>query len=590
MGLQWQIWDRIRAFARKANIYRTDNIYQDQGILDRIIAGGDFINLANQGSLLEQTNLQINRLERYKDYDMMDETGEITLALDMYSDESSLVDSERKHSVIVRAKNKRLKETIEDFLYNTILIDREIRPIIRYLCKYGDFPAEIIPTANRDGVSSFRFMNVYNFTRVQTKFGDLIGFYYQDPGSGGPIFLHPWQAIHMRLTTFESQYHPYGRSVLDGGRKDFKRLRLMEDAALIYRITRAPEKRIFSIPVGNLAPQQVPQYIELIARQMKKYKFVDPATGQVNERYSPLIQEDDFWLPKRSDGTGPTVDTLPGAENLDAIADIEYFKKKMVAGLKIPFSRLGIGEQSESDGKSLASVSPEFAKNIQWVQREAIMGLKKLVIVHLALRGHTIDEIKSFDLSMTAASAIDELYRIETWNTRADVMSALKDTKMFTDRWILQRFTDMTEDEIAELERQKAETTTPVAESTDPDERRLMLEYAAFEKRLSASRKLTLDMNKDFERFPGNSPNASVNWFVNSKELDGLSKKDAEIVPVSVDKAVIEEVRRETELLLEGGESTEVELEGVEGDLSVEVAEIAKKPALLMEGPTDVTN
>jgi len=565
----WQLFDRLRAFLRKANLFRQDNLFQDQTAPDRIISGGDFIEFSKHAGLLEQTNLQINRLERYKDYDMMDEVGEITLAMDLYADESSLIDPERKHAIIVRSKNKKIKEVVEDFLYNTLLIDRDIRPMIRYLCKYGDYAAEMVPTKNRDGLASLRFINIYNFTRVQTKFGDLVGFYYQDPNTMTPYFLHPWQVAHMRLTSFEQIYHPYGKSLLDGSRKDFKRLRLMEDAALIYRITRAPEKRIFSIPIGQIPSNQIYMYLTEIARQFKKHKFVDPTTGQVNERYSPLIQEDDFFLPKRPDGTGPEVSTLPGAQNLDQIEDILYFKKKMIAGLKIPFSRVGIGEQTESDGRSLSSVSPEFAKATQWVQREMVTGLRKVCVVHLALQGYSIQEIKSFDLSMTAASAIDELYRIETWNTRADIIGTLKESGLFPDDWILERFTDMTRDEIDQLQRDNEEKAAVQAASQEPaapediltmgeavddEDQKLINEYKDYEKRIYG-RKIVIPDEAEKPLKYRKDPifeNASLEWYVNNNEIDGLPSRDENtlLVESKVPISEIKEVRKQYEILL----------------------------------------
>jgi len=524
---------------RRANLYRSDSLYQDQSDLSRITQGGQFLNFAKQSALLEQTNLQINRLERYKDYDMMDEVGEVSAALDIYSDESSLIDSERKHTVIVRAASRPLQKAIEDFLYDTVLIDSRVRPLIRYLCKYGDFLSEIVPTQSRDGVADFKFLNVYNVTRVQTKFGDLVGFYFQDAFGSEPRFLHPWQVMHLRLSSFETVYAPYGRSILDGGRKDYKRLRLMEDAALVYRITRAPEKRIFSIPVGNIPPKEVPQYMELIARQMKKHKFVDPATGKVNERWNPLIQEDDFFLPKRADGTGPTIDTLPGAENLDQIADIEYFKKKMVTGLKIPFNRVGIGEAADMDGKSLASVSPEFAKAIQWIQREVVAGLKKLVIVHLAMRNYPVSEISKFDLSMTASSAIDELYRIETWNTRTEIMGNLKDLGFFPEEWIVERFTDMTPDEIRMMkDRRNAKLST---EDAVDDEDRLLIEDFS---RTSSTDSL-LGQYDDSKRIT-----PPLKHYVNSNELYGL-KVGSDVLESVVDSDLTNESKRKTKVLLE---------------------------------------
>ena len=231
----------------------------------------------------------------------------------------------------------------------------------------------------------------------------------------------------------------------------------MEDAALIYRITRAPEKRKFTIPIGLIPPKEVPEYMAAIARQFKRQRFYNPTTGSFDERYSPLIQEDDFFLPRRPDGSGPDIDTLPGAENLDQIADIEYFKKKMISPLKIPFERVGLGEGAgQASEKSLSQSHAEFAKAVQWVQREVSAALTKVAIVHLALRGYTVDDLQGFDLSLSATSAMEELYRIETWRTRTSVMAELRDIGWFPKEWIVSRFTDMSMDEIQELKEMEA--------------------------------------------------------------------------------------------------------------------------------------
>ena len=450
--MSWHLFDRIRSLARAANVYQQERLFQDQSSLDRILAGNELLDFSQQQALLDQTNLQINRLERYKDYDQMDETGEISLALDLFGDEASLCDPEHKHTVIVKAKSKKVKEAIEDMLFNQLLFDNQARAMVRYLCKYGDAPFEIIPTADRDGVAALRFMNVYNFTRIETKHGDLVGFFYQDEAMAEPQFMHPWQVMHLRLTNYGNIYHPYGAAVIEGGRKAFKQLRLMEDAALIYRISRAPEKRVFKIPIGNIPAKDVPEFMQGIARIFKNQRFYDPRTGKFNERFSPLIQEDDFFLPVRPDGTGPSIDTLKGAENLDQIADIEYFKKKMIAPTKVPFKRVGIGEGSgDEQEKSLASSDSEFAKAVQWVQREVTTGLTKVVICHLAMAGFSVEDIKNFEIHMAASSAIDELYRMETWQGRTSVMSDLKDIGWFPREWIVTKFTDLSPDEIQEL-------------------------------------------------------------------------------------------------------------------------------------------
>ncbi len=458
MPSNWLVFDRIRALTKQHKIFQAERVYQNEAQIDKLTSGGDFLDYNQAGAVLDQTNLQINRLERYKDYEQMDQMGEISLALDLYADEASLVDSELKHTIRIKAKNRRIKKELEDLFFNMLRWDNLCRPAIRYLCKYGDMPFEIVLDHDRTSVSSLRFMNVYNFTRLETRHGDLVGFFFLDAMRPNPQFLHPWQVMHMRLTSFENIYHPYGRSLLDGGRKAFKQLRLMEDAALIYRITRAPERRKFTIPVGQIPPKEVPEYMQMIARNFKRQRFYNPTSGQFDERYSPLIQEDDFFLPRRPDGSGPDVDVLPGAENLDQIADIEYFKKKMIAPMKIPFARVGIGEGAgEASEKSLSQMSTEFAKAVQWIQREVSTCLTKVAIVHLALRGYSTDDLKNFSLSLTATSAMEELYRIETWQTRVSVMGDLKDLGWFPKEWIVTHFTDLSPDEIEEIKQLSTE-------------------------------------------------------------------------------------------------------------------------------------
>lgn len=531
--MSFQLFDRIRAFFRPTNIYSHENILQNQSDISRMTVGNEIINYNSKG-LVDQTNLQINRLERYKDYDQMDEMGEISLSLDLYADEGTQLDTERKKSLIIKANSKDVKDELENLFFNTLSIEHKLRPMMRYLCKYGDFAAEIVPSVHRDAVISLKPINIYNFLRVETQYGDLVGFYFTDPmvsGGAEPSFMHPWQVAHMRLISYENIFAPYGVSVLNGGRRDFRRLRLMEDAALIYRITRAPVKRIFSIPVGNIPSHQVPDFLNQISDQFKKNRFYDPATGEVNWRYAPLIQEDDFWMPTRPDGSGPTVDTLPGAENLDQIADIEYFKKKMIAALKIPFSRVGIGDnEGVGSDKSLASSSSEFAKAVHWIQMEMATGLKKVALVHLALKGYDVDAMNDFDISLTSSSAIDELYRIETWNSRAGVIGALKDTGLFPDKWILNHFTDMTEDEILQMQEEQSQASTEDDDEGMPDLGELPGLGEASEYSTSLSKTLITEYN-DYMRHKSNALQDSqttietkkvLDIMLNDNELDGL--------------------------------------------------------------------
>ena len=454
--LSWPLFDRIRAFAANAGVNNQDRVFQDQSEMHRIMAGRAMFGQSYGTPITDPTGLQFGRLQRYTDYDQMDEVGEANLALDIHADEASLCDPETKHSLIIKAASKNLREELEELFFHRLLIDNHIWAMVRYLCKYGDQPCEIVPTADRKGVAYIRPMNVYNFTRVETKYGDLVGFYHQEDYNLDPIALHPWSVMHMRLMTNEHKFGPYGCSIMEGGRKGFKQLRLMEDAALIYRVTRAPERRIFTIPVGNLAPNDILEFMAMAARQFKNNRFYDPKTGQMNERFSPMMQEDDYYLPVRPDGTGPKIATLDGAENLDQIKDILYFKKKMIAPMKIPFRRVGLAEgDSSSSGKPLSAEEVEFARAIQRVQREVVAGLTKVAICHLSMAGFSADELRNFSLHMTSSNTIDELYRIEAWASRASVMSDMLDLKIFPKAWIVTKFTDLTEDEIIDLNTRK---------------------------------------------------------------------------------------------------------------------------------------
>lgn len=537
--MSFQLFDRISAFFRNTNIYKQQNLFTDQHSLDKVFAAEHLF--GNNGkSLLKHTNLQLNRLERYKDYDQMDQIAEISKSLDIFADEASLIDPEIKHSIQVKAKNKRIKEEIEDLFYNILLLDHELWPIARYLCKFGDFPAEIITNQNRNGVASIKFMDVYNFTRVETKFNDLIGFFYNDPAGAEPEFLNPWQVVHMRLTSFESTTHPYGQSALNGARKHYKQLRLMEDAAIVHRLERAPEKRVFTIPVGNIPAHEVPQYLSLVAKQFKKKQFFDPASGEISEKYNPLIANDDIWLPSRPDGTGPQLNLLKGQDSFDKMEDVEYFKKKIANGLKIPLSRLGIGDSSESDSKSLSASSPEFAKAVQRIQREIAAGLKKIAIIHLALRGFSSEDIKNFDIFMTASSSIDELYRIETWASRANVISQLKDTGMFTDEWIMERFTNLSRDEIKEIGEKLSKNTTDMMGGADgmggnsemgglPGMGGMTEDYIKKEKiMMEQYNKVFNDVKK--EKIEEEKLDSKFDNYLIKNELDGLQDIDGNII------------------------------------------------------------
>jgi hypothetical protein len=453
MSVSWSMWDRIRAAAKAHRLFQQDRTVQDQPNLNTL--GRDLgMNGLDRQQLSTDSlfSIQTNRFARYRDYEMMDH-GELALALDIYGLESTIIDPERKRGLIIKAKRSAVKKELEDLFFNTLNWDSVAFTTSRYLCKFGDNPFEIIPTVDRDGVAALKHIEVREFNRLETKSGDLIGFFYNSESkSEQPVFMHPWRVAHMRLDCLEKDFKPYGMSIIDRSRTDAKRVRLTAEAAIIYRLTRATEKRKIMVPVGNISAKEIPEYLNIVARGLKRKRIYDPRTGQFDERYSPIIQEDDFVLPVRPDGSGINIETLPAGMNLDKIDDLEFFKKQMVAPTNIPPAMLGIGAGAgEPTKEPLHAVSYHFARSVQRVQRAITMGLKKVAIVHLLLRGYSIDDIKNFEISLPIVSAIEELYRMEAWQTRTAVMHDLKDLEWFPKEWIVTHFTDLTPDEIVEL-------------------------------------------------------------------------------------------------------------------------------------------
>lgn len=453
MSFNWALWDRIRLINKTHRLYQNDRTIQDQTSLATI--GRDLgINNLRRSQLSADSLFatQTNRFARYRDYEMMDH-GELALALDIHAQEACITDPERKRSLIIKAANSVVKKELEELFFNTLNWDSVAYASARYLCKYGDNPFEIIPTVERDGVAAIKHIEVREFTRLETRNGDLIGFFYNpELASNQPVFMHPWRMVHMRLDCLEKDFKPYGMSVIDRSRSDAKRVRLVSEGAIIYRLTRATERKMFKIPIGNIPAKEIPEYLNVIARAYKRRRIFDPRTGTFDEKYSPLIQEDDFFLPQRPDGQGISIENLPGGANLDKIDDLEYFKKQMIAPTNIPPAMLGVGEGAGQPTKEpLYSISYHFARSIERIQRAIVLGLKKIAIVHLLLRGYSINDVKSVEIHLPIGSAIEELYRMETWQTRVSVMADLKDLEWFPKEWIVTHFTDLTPDEIIEL-------------------------------------------------------------------------------------------------------------------------------------------
>jgi hypothetical protein len=231
-----------------------------------------------------------------------------------------------------------------------------------------------------------------------------------------------WQIAHFRLLG-DDRRMPYGMSVLDKVRRTWKMLTLVEDAMMVYRITRAAERRVFKIDVGNLPTEDIEAYVKVVASGIKKAKLTDHNTGDFNWKYNVATADSDYFIPVRSANATNPIDTLPGAGNLSDIDDIKYLRDNLYTGLGIPASFLAFSaEGSPGEGKSLSMLDIRFSRKVNKIQQSLISELNKIAIIHLSLLGGDFAEhIDNFTLSLANPSTQAELLKMETLSQKLDV-------------------------------------------------------------------------------------------------------------------------------------------------------------------------
>ena len=284
---------------------------------------------------------QAARLELFRDYDVMDQDPILASALDVYSEEC-VTPNEFGNILTISSTDENIKKILENLFNDILNVEYNLHSWTRSLAKYGDFflRMDISPEY---GVYLVKPMSAYEITRVEGSDPQNINYVkFQHDGLGGGQEYENFEMAHFRLMS-DSNYLPYGKSMLEPARRIWKQLSLMEDAMLIHRIVRAPEKRIFKVDVGNIPPSEVDGYIEKLMTKTKKVPYIDERTGDYNLRYNLNNMLEDFWLPVRGGDSGTSIDTLSGME-FTGIEDIEYLRNKMMAALKIPKAFLGYDE------------------------------------------------------------------------------------------------------------------------------------------------------------------------------------------------------------------------------------------------------
>ena len=418
-------------------------------------------------------NYQTLRPQLYSEYDSMDTDAIIASALDIIADESTLK-NDMGEVLQIRSSDEDIQKILYNLFYDVLNIEFNLWPWVRNMCKYGDFFLKL-EIAEKFGVYNVIPYTAYHIERQEGFDKDnpsSIRFrfspegvspssygYYNTPGTGqdgNAIFFDNYEMSHFRLLT-DTNFLPYGRSYIEPARKLFKQYTLMEDAMLIHRIVRAPEKRVFYVNVGNIAPAEVENFMQKTISKMKRTPHIDQETGEYNLKYNMQNMLEDFYIPTRGNDTSTKIDTLGGLQ-YDGIQDVEYLRDKLFAALKVPKAFLGY--EKDLQGKAtLAAEDIRFARTIERIQRIMVSELSNIALIHLYAQGYRDENLTNFTLSLTTPSIIYDQERIALMTEKMALAQTMIDSKIIPTDWIYENifhFSSDEYDEYRELVRQDA--------------------------------------------------------------------------------------------------------------------------------------
>ena len=407
-------------------------------------------------------NYQTLRVQLYSDYEAMDTDSIIASALDIVADEAT-VKNDSGEVLSIRSSDENIQRVLYNLFYDVLNIEFNLWSWTRNMLKYGDFFLKL-EVAEKFGVYNVLPYTVYNIIRhegydaenpSEVKFElEMDGIaaaadpsYAKKPNKTNIVFDN-YEVAHFRLLS-DVSYLPYGRSYLEPARKIFKQTNLMEDAMLIHRIMRAPEKRMFYINVGSIPPNEVDQFMQKTINTMKKTPYVDPNTGQYNLKFNMQNMMEDFYLPVRGGDTSTRIETTKGLD-YDGTTDVQYLQAKLFAALKIP--KAYFGYEGDLSGKAtLAAEDIRFARTVERIQKIMESELTKIALVHLYTQGFQGESLTNFEIKLTTPSIIFEQEKVALLKEKVDLASQMQDSKLFSSDYIYENIFDLSEDSYMEM-------------------------------------------------------------------------------------------------------------------------------------------
>jgi len=446
---------------KNANIFkRLTRLFRSGPVVKRRIVAQDSKHTSTAFDIFRKNQSQVysnamsaygtyDRMARYSDFSEMEYTPEIGSALDIYAEESCSPDENGK-SLHIFSDNVKIKQILTEVFYDTLNVEFNMTSWVRNLVKYGDFFLfnDVSP---QEGVINAFPLPISEVEREE-------GYDPKDPlavrfrwVTQGNQVLENWQISHMRLLGNDA-FIPYGSSVLEPARRIWRQLILLEDAMLVYRVIRAPERRVFKIDVGNVPPEDVAAYMEKAQSSLKRAQITDHTTGRVDLRYNPLSVDEDYFIPVRGAESGTSIENLGGGVMAGETNDVEYIQKKLFAALKIPKAYLGYDEGLGAKA-TLSQEDIRFSRTIARVQRTILSELNKIAIVHLYCNGFSDEDLLDFTLKLSNPSTIAQQQKLELHKTRFEAAGTALTTPGLVDRkWVQKNILRLTDQDIKSIQ------------------------------------------------------------------------------------------------------------------------------------------
>ena len=433
--------------------------YQTNSLIDRF---NRLYVYNNRNVYNPNLNYQTLRIQLYSDYEAMDTDSIIASALDIVSDEAT-IKNDQGEILAIKSSDENIQRVLYNLFYDVLNIEFNLWSWTRNMLKYGDFFLKL-EIAEKFGVYNVLPYTVYHMIRHEgTDPENPAKVYFQlepdgitaaaDPNyrkrpNSKSITFDNYEIAHFRLLS-DTSYLPYGRSYLEPARKIYKQVNLMEDAMLIHRIMRAPEKRMFYINVGSIPPTEVDQFMQKTINTMKKTPYVDQNTGEYNLKFNMQNMMEDFYLPVRGGDNSTRIETTKGLD-YDGTTDVQYLQSKLFAALKIP--KAYFGYEGDLQGKAtLAAEDIRFARTVERIQKILESELTRIALVHLYTQGFTGESLTNFEIKLSTPSIIFDQEKVALLKEKVDLAAQMKDTRMFSTDYIYENIFNMSEDQYIEM-------------------------------------------------------------------------------------------------------------------------------------------